>query len=302
MTPPLFNFSARYAILERCTMKIYRSVCTYIWNDDKFPYVGDDCQLVWFHIFTNPLSSPLGIFRASLAGLAEDKNRNGAWPLSRYKKAFTEALQQGFIEYDEKALLIAFPKYFSVDHKCNHPQSPNVVRSWGERYKELPESSLKVKCYQSLKALLKTFHEGFMKAFDIAFTDHMAKPTVNTDPDPNPNFLSSSVLNSMEVAKNKNQKKKELTDVEWLESLKGNTAYAHVNFPVELGKMDAWLSLKKNKHRKRTRRFVLNWLNKIEVAMAPGKALPPPPPPKIDPIALGLWRRQYGDPKQYGYE
>lgn len=171
-------------------MRVYRSVCTYIWNDDKFPYVSDDCQLVWFHIFTNPLSSPLGVFRASVAGLAEDKNRNGQWPLTRYRKAFQEGITQGFLEYDDKVLLVAFPKYFSHDHLCNHPVSPNVVLNWGMRYRELPDSPLKASCYQSLKVLLEGKAKAFMEAFTKAFTEASSKPSgmpsVNTDPNPNP--------------------------------------------------------------------------------------------------------------------
>lgn len=57
-------------------------------------------------------------------------------------------------------------------------------------------------------------------------------------------------------------------DTAWIANLRSNPAYQHVNFPVEFGKMDAWFSLGKNRQRKRTRRFVLNWLNKIEPPMA----------------------------------
>lgn len=162
-------------------MRLYRSVSTYIWNDDKFPFVSDDCQLVWFHIFTNPLSSPLGVFRASLAGLAEDKNRNGAWPHARYMKAFREGLRQGFLKHDEKALLISFPKYFSPQNQCNHPQSPNVVLSWGERFHDLPDSPLKEECYQTLKALLQGKGEAFREAFVKGFGEAYRQPSPNTD-------------------------------------------------------------------------------------------------------------------------
>ena len=55
----------------------------------------------------------------------------------------------------------------------------------------------------------------------------------------------------------------------WLEELKKNPAYQHINFAVELGKMDAWLALRPK--RKRTKTFVLNWLNKID----PPLVLPP---------------------------
>lgn len=63
-----------------------------------------------------------------------------------------------------------------------------------------------------------------------------------------------------------------LSDDEFIEALKSNPAYSHINFTREIGKMDAWLMLPRNKGRKRTRSFVLNWLNKIEGPMATGGA------------------------------
>lgn len=50
-------------------------------------------------------------------------------------------------------------------------------------------------------------------------------------------------------------------------SLKKNNAYSHINIENEICKMDAWLSMPKNKGRKKTQRFILNWLNKIEKPM-----------------------------------
>lgn len=201
---------------EGVLMKIYRSVCTYIWNDDKFPFASDDCQLVWFHIFTNPLSSPLGVFKASLAGLAEDKNRNGTWTLARYKKAFQEALREGFLDYDEKALLVSFPKYFSKDHACNHPRSPNVVKSWGMRFKELPKSRLKTNCYESLKVLLEDMHQGFMKAFTKAFTEYGRKTSLIPDPNPKPDLNPLPIVSLLPLKRARARKVKTEFPDDWV--------------------------------------------------------------------------------------
>ena len=46
-------------------MARYRNIRCLIWNDDKFPFVSDDCQLVWFHAYTYPHSNGLGIYMAS---------------------------------------------------------------------------------------------------------------------------------------------------------------------------------------------------------------------------------------------
>lgn len=48
------------------------------------------------------------------------------------------------------------------------------------------------------------------------------------------------------------------------DELKTNPAYRHIDFEVECGRMRAWLALPKNKGRKMSPGFVLNWLNKID--------------------------------------
>lgn len=74
-----------------------------------------------------------------------------------------------------------------------------------------------------------------------------------------------------EGRKKKEEKKsvarsRRLTDEEFLLSLKNNQAYSHIDFEVELGKMDAWLLT--HSGREKTRKFIVNWLNKIEKPMA----------------------------------
>lgn len=85
-----------------------------------------------------------------------------------------------------------------------------------------------------------------------------------------------------EVKPSRAPRASKLTDEEWVESLKKNPAYSHIDIPAELGKMDAWLSL--HPGRKKSRPFVLNWLNKIEkplkvVPMRP--AIMPQPTPSL---------------------
>ncbi len=43
--------------------------------------------------------------------------------------------------------------------------------------------------------------------------------------------------------------------------LKPNPAYRHIDIDVELGKMDAWLLTPKGARGKKTRAFVVRWLN-----------------------------------------
>ncbi len=55
---------------------------------------------------------------------------------------------------------------------------------------------------------------------------------------------------------------KKLSDDEFVTQLKNNKAYTHIDLDQELSKMDAWLLT--NPARKKTRRFIVNWLNKID--------------------------------------
>ena len=121
----------------------------------------------------------------------------------------------------------------------------------------------------------------------------------------NDSSSSSSSSSSSELRKDKKMSVRTsltLNDT-WIEELKKNPAYLHINWIVEFGKMDAWFSKPANQHRKRTQTFVLNWLNKIEAPMqgGNGKPLPPPYPPKNDPIGRGQWKHAFGKPEDYGY-
>ena len=57
---------------------------------------------------------------------------------------------------------------------------------------------------------------------------------------------------------------------DFISSLKENPAFKHIDIDNELHKMDAWLLIPRNKGRKKTSRFILNWLSKIERPMQIG--------------------------------
>lgn len=117
-----------------------------------------------------------------------------------------------------------------------------------------------------------------------------------------PTSTSTSSLNPLNVP-NPKSKSRVQSEAEWMESLKRNVAYKHVDFANEWGKMDAWLATRP--HRKKTKRFVVDWLNRIEPPLTRGNGgapRPPPPPPKNDPIGRGIWGQTYGDPRKHGYD
>jgi len=69
----------------------------------------------------------------------------------------------------------------------------------------------------------------------------------------------------------------------FIEKLKINPTYKHINFEHEVGKMNAWLALPRNKGRKLTDRFMLNWLNKIDAPIPTQAKIRPVAAPVVDP-------------------
>lgn len=119
--------------------------------------------------------------------------------------------------------------------------------------------------------------EGLQYGFLRNFNKHQRidKPSESKLPKPPP-FVEHS-MNTLgtlppNISKDKLSKEKEATPrtrEDFISSLKTDPAYKHVNIDNELLKMDTWL--RKNPERKKTERFVLNWINKIEAPLPTDK-------------------------------
>lgn len=98
--------------------------------------------------------------------------------------------------------------------------------------------------------------------------------------------LSDAVNNSEESAQtavtegksggeqkgNKSKKKAQLTDQEWITTLKASPAYEGIEIDREYAKMIHWCE---TKGKKPSRARFVNWLNKAEVPMRAAPILPP---------------------------
>lgn len=157
--------SSKFLTNWDCDMSRYRAVHCLIWNDDKFPFFSDDGKLVVFHLLTTPFSTPFGLFKASLGALSDEMR----WKRERYSKAFAEVSTKGFVDHDEMALLFLLPNFL----KYNPPNNPNVLKSWGKQFSELPNSILKRKCFEILKGLSEGLGKAFSEAFEKSFGNDM---------------------------------------------------------------------------------------------------------------------------------
>ena len=63
-----------------------------------------------------------------------------------------------------------------------------------------------------------------------------------------------------------------VSDEAYIKSIKNNPAYKHIDVEHELAKMDGWLST--HPGRKKTRAFIVSWLNRIEKPIEPSRRIP----------------------------
>lgn len=69
-----------------------------------------------------------------------------------------------------------------------------------------------------------------------------------------------------ETEAEKTPPRRDVVEADFWKSLKANPAYAHIHFENELGKMKAWID--SHPGRRLTKRFALNWLNKVEAPLS----------------------------------
>lgn len=94
------------------------------------------------------------------------------------------------------------------------------------------------------------------------------------------------------------RKSPELPDDAWLSSLSSDPAYAGLDVPMHVARCKNWCEMNGKLF---SRRRIVAWLNRQEkplqvgnLALKPTVDVIPPKPPANDPIARGLWARQYG--------
>jgi len=63
-----------------------------------------------------------------------------------------------------------------------------------------------------------------------------------------------------------------IAENEFIQALKSNQGFKHINIDKELFKMDEWL--KRNPGRLKTRRFVLGWFSRIEAPLTQANDVP----------------------------
>lgn len=90
---------------------------------------------------------------------------------------------------------------------------------------------------------------------------------------------------------------KNKSNTDFISSLKENPAYKEIDIDKELSKMDAWLSTPAGKGRKKTARFIVNWLNRIDTTVVT-KQPEPSSPSVLDKIKKAQQEAREGDSEE----
>lgn len=80
------------------------------------------------------------------------------------------------------------------------------------------------------------------------------------------NARKESKVKESKVNKESNTARmRQLPDEDFIKSLKTSLAYKEIDIDRELAKMDAWLTTRPG--RRKTKRFIINWLNRIDIPL-----------------------------------
>ena len=180
----------------------YSLVTRGMWSDAKFLGLSGpepNAQTLWLYLLTGEVQGPIpGLFRAGLGTLADGLG----WEPGKTRRALQELEDAGLLERSQRPPLIWLPK--AVTH--NPPASPNVVKSWGAAFRELPETDLREKALRGIRERLQG--EAFLRAFDSTFPD-LGKPSGKPSPEPSGKPLAKTSPNQEPRTKKKKKKKKE---------------------------------------------------------------------------------------------
>lgn len=180
-------------------MKAYTAISQTIWNDQRFPHLPGEPQLVWFFLFTHPLGQ-IGIFKASLAGLFDEINVNGWWTRDRFEAAVGALEKANMLVVDRKMLLVAFPKYFAQSNGQNFPHNHNQLMHVLRQFEALPECKLVEDIANIFIAILQVKANRFIKSahkqFDKLLHDCIFNCSDNGSANSSQNGLHKTLLNS----------------------------------------------------------------------------------------------------------
>ncbi len=122
-----------------------------------------------------------------------------------------------------------------------------------------------LKCFKTEQQIEQQTNKKFRIITICNWEEYQQSEQQNEQPVNNWRTTGEQLVNTVKkYKKDKKEKNIVLSDDDFILKLKILPCYQGIDIDMELSKMDAWLLLPKAKGREKTRRFIVNWLNKID--------------------------------------
>jgi hypothetical protein len=140
-------------------MSKYRRVLTKIWDDDKFPPLSKDAQILFLYHLTSPRATPFLLYVEGEGSMAD------AVRMSPPRLRAAKSELAGMVQYaDDGSNLVFLPK--ALRYSENHPASPNELKMWDRVYGEMSQGPFFAKCLETWKPIALTSKGLLLRFFE----------------------------------------------------------------------------------------------------------------------------------------
>ncbi len=140
----------------------YYRVDSRMWDDELFVEANDLDRSIWQLLLTGPQRSALpGLQRGGMATLAETLRR----PVRLVTEGFNWWVERGRAVFNVSVRVIWVPNA----PEYNEAESPNQIRAWWNRWREIPECAAKYQHIANLNAFAGLEKPSHVQAWDVTF-------------------------------------------------------------------------------------------------------------------------------------
>ena len=140
----------------------YWRVNPVLWDDEDFFGLDDSTRVLWFALLCGPQVTALpGLQRGGIGAIAETLRRAP----EGVAKSLHELMARGMVEFDERRRVLWVPNA----PKHNPAESPNHIKAWWNRWREIPDCTIKFKHVDILRRFAGLETKSHKQAWDDTF-------------------------------------------------------------------------------------------------------------------------------------
>jgi hypothetical protein len=267
----------------------YKLIHETFWTDPKVKELSVKNKLLFLYCITNPHSHYSGIYYLPTSvikeetGLSKKEIRYGIDTLSeRYLVKYDPQISCIWVVKMLKFQAQGEKQLKGIENHLKTLHNSSLIKDFLDYYAELqipyqyPINTVSG-MYHTVNSKQKTEYNSLLMSSkertvisrddktvtgsvtDVTKSD-ITESKKTKKSDINKNRIDKNIIDKKRIDKNRNI----LSDSDFINVLKENPAYKGIDIDRELAKMDAWLLTPAGKRRKKTRRFIVNWLNRID--------------------------------------